>query len=347
MLQAWCRQRREKVLNSINPESSNGHYKVRVRDICRLLKKTPSELAADCPGELVDPVKNWNGLLEASVVRKLLECCGITVKPKILAFLNLKGGVGKTTSALAVGSRAAQLGFRTCIVDMDAQASATMALGGPAEHEDFPVFYDVWQNPAMALDSALVEISDGLFCLPSSLQNSMLDVALSSPVAQKGAVLGVCRELRRKGYDIIILDCPPSLGGAVISTICAADILVIPAACDMFSMRGIKLTCKEAEAIRQTFGLPEPVIRILPTMLDQRKRLTGEMMASLRAEYGDRVLEPGISTSSVMSKELENCRTLYATDVPRSDVHDRYDRIVDNLLELGLPNCMKEDVSLC
>lgn len=322
-----------------------GLYRMHVREICRLAKRTPSELVSVCPPQLKDALGDWNGVLDSGVVRQIFAALGVQVRFHALAFVNLKGGVGKTTSALAVGTRAAQLGLRTCIVDMDAQASATLALGVDFEEEDFPVFYDVWQKPEQLLEAALVEIDDGLVCLPSSLQNSMLDVSLANPVAQKGAVAGVVDALRKWGHDLVVFDCPPSLGAAVISTICGVDRVVVPAACDGFSMRGIKLTCTETAAIRRTFGLPEQEIMILPTMLDHRKRLTDELQARLKAEYGARVLEPGIGTSSVMARELENRRTLFARGVHRCAVHDQYDQLVENLLELGMPCWKKESLT--
>lgn len=306
--------------------------RIRIQELSRLLGCQTGVLNDRLPVPLPVAAGYQHKRLQPAAVRHALASLGVPFDFKVLAFINLKGGVGKTTSSLALASRAAQLGFRTCLLDMDAQASATLALGGQGDdQEDIPVFQTLWQTPERVPD-ALRHVDPFFGYLPSSLENSLLDVSLMNPTAQKTAVMRVCDALRAAGYDLVILDCPPSLGGAVISSICASDVIVVPVACDAFSRRGLQLTMGEAEAIRDTFGLPAPRIRILPTMLDRRRALTEPFLQSLASQYGGQVLTDGGRTSSLFSRILEARIALFSKGVTRSAVHHDYDELVKALL---------------
>ncbi|OGV74307.1 MAG: hypothetical protein A2269_01940 [Lentisphaerae bacterium RIFOXYA12_FULL_60_10] len=316
--------------------SDTNDYEIRVQDLSRVLGCTPAELNTRLLAPLETSLGFQNRHLSPAVVRQVLEASGVSYAFRTIAFINLKGGVGKTTSSLAVASRAVQLGFRTCILDLDAQASATVALGGTAGDDDSPVFQTLWQTPERIGD-VLKTVHPFLSYLPSSLENSLLDVSLMNPTAQKNAVSAVTRAMARLGFDLVIIDCPPSLGGAVISTVCAADTIVIPVACDAFSRRGLALTLEEASAIRSTFGLPAPEIRILPTMLDRRSSLTAPVLQQLQAEHGERLLPGGIGTSTLFSRILEKRQTLFSKGIPRTSAHRDYDETVKALLRVNPP----------
>lgn len=303
---------------------------VRVGELARILNRSPADITAQLPV----PQKMRPGMQHFKIpptdVRHVLAACGVSFQFQSLAFINLKGGVGKTTSSLAIAARAAQLGFRTCLLDLDAQASATLALGVKEEY-DGTVFNDLWQTPGKIAD-ALQSSPANISYLPSSLDNSLLDISLINPSAQKNAVAGIITEIRKLGFDLAIVDCPPSLGGAVISTVCAADKIIIPVTCDAFSQRGLELTINEACSIRETFGLPPPDLLILPTMLDRRSALTEPFLLYLQNKYGNKLLTGGIGTSTVFSRILEKRQTLYDGGVRRTSAHRNYDQAAQELL---------------
>jgi chromosome partitioning protein len=268
----------------------------------------------------------------ADGVRGFLEKRGVVYRPRIIAHITMRGGTGKTTATISAAVRAAQYGFKVCILDLDPQGSSTLAFGAAPEEGD-PIFYDVWQNPRELIPDALKTVRENLTLLPSSLENALLDASLINPGSQKKAVREVCEALRACGCDAIIIDCPPSLGIAVISTVCAVDTAVIPVGSDAFSIRGLEITLSEIASIRDTFGLPMPEIRILYSRHDRREKISGDMLDSLRRRYAHIPLTV-IGTSSEFSKALAAGKTVFSS-FRKSQARDDYDRYVRDVFGIG------------
>jgi len=271
-------------------------------------------------------------------VRRLLRKAGYRYAPRVIVHVNLKGGIGKTTAAISAASRAAQYGHRCCILDMDPQGSASVAFG-VIPGEDDAIFYDVWQDPGTAAVAALKQVDPFLHVLPSSLENALLDFSLSNPRNQKMAVKGVCDTLHQANFDLIFIDCPPSLGTAVISSICAADTLVIPIGSDPFSLRGLALTLEEVTAICDTFHLPLPLIRVLFTRYDRREKMAQTALAQLAGPYQAYRLPVDIRVTTAFSKALARGETIFANH-QKSKAKDDYDLYVRHLL--GLPGKIRK-----
>ncbi|MCG8456262.1 MAG: ParA family protein, partial [Holophagales bacterium] len=255
---------------------------------------------------------------------------------QVIACSNLRGGIGKTTCAVSLASRAAQYGFRTCLLDLDAQGSASLAFDRSPEDGE-PVFYDIWQKPAEMTASALRRISEFLHILPSSLENGLLDVSLVNPAAQKNAVRHVCAQLKEEGFDLVVVDCPPSLGAAVISTICAAHLVVVPLWNDTFSFKGLQLTLEEIDSICETFNMEPPEIRLLYTRHDKREKLSARALEELHTTYADIFVPEVIPTSTEFSRALARRRTIFATR-RNTPARRAYDGFVRRILALDERN---------
>lgn len=275
-----------------------------------------------------------NRQVAPAVIRELFAGRGVDYSFRVLGCANLRGGIGKTTAATTIASRAAQYGFRTCVVDLDAQASASLVFDQVAAGDE-PIFYDVWQKPGEMVLPSLKKIGDSLHLLPSALENSLLDVSLLNPAAQKKAVRGVCDELERQGFDLVIVDCPPSLGAAVISTICAVDILVIPLWSDAFSFKGLDLTLQEVKSICDVFNRELPAVKLLYSRHDRREKLAAMALERLRTEYKADFLPTVIPTSTELTKALARRETIFASR-RSSRARAAYDEVVRTLLGLDL-----------
>lgn len=242
--------------------------------------------------------------------REVLVESGRAFPFRVMACANLKGGIGKTTTTLALATRAASLGYRTTVLDLDPQASASLALGVEVGEDD-DIFIDIWAKPADHLPDALYQIQPGLYLLPSSLENSLMDHSLSHPSQQKNAVRGVTAALKDEGMDLVILDCPPSLGAATISALSAAHRLIIPVGADAFSFKGLQLTLAELEAIAETFNLPLPQRSVLFSRYDQRETVSRNALERLQRDYPELLAPVPVRNSSIFSKVLEERTTIF------------------------------------
>ena len=241
--------------------------------------------------------------------REILSRAGLLNSARTLSFINLKGGTGKTTSAVTTATRASEFGFRAVVLDLDAQASATFMLA-PQEVDQAKPFIEIWDKPTQISD-ILINVSPELSLLPSSLDNSLLDIHLSKPLSQKTAIRDACSHMHAMGHDLVVIDCPPSLGAGVISAICASDTLVVPTTPDNFSLRGIDLTIEETGAIAETFGLPKPQIKILLTHYDRRIKLSDEVYKHLQDKYADMLIQQPIRISSAYAQAQEQGKTVF------------------------------------
>jgi chromosome partitioning protein len=312
---------------------------------------TPSELSKSMGVTQAAISKHFSGYnlphitgrslgIPTHLVREYMKGKGHKFEKLVVAHINMRGGIGKTTSTISAACRAAQYGYNTVVVDLDSQGSASQAFNLEPEEDD-DLFIDVWNKGKDEIKNSLKKVQDNLFVLPSSLENGLLDSSLQKPGDQKTAVQKVCDKIQSKnfgliddGVDLIFIDCPPSLGAAIISTICAADIVVIPVQSDAFSVKGLQLVLKEIKTICETFNIDAPDIKILYTAYDARKKQSVETMQKIVQEYGQYLVPTFIRSSTEFDKSIANKETIYAS--PRaSQAKDDYDMYFKFLLDFG------------
>lgn len=289
--------------------SSEPSYTLTVDELARALNREYGSVLADLDAESLVRLPSGKWGLPPVGVRDYLGGIGTRYSFQVVAQINLKGGTGKTTTTISAATRATQYGYQTCVIDMDAQANATLAFNRVPDEDD-PVFCDIWQHPTEMVLGTIRPVSEFLYILPSSLENSLLDVSLVNPGSQKKAVRGVCDVLRQNGFDLALIDCPPSLGTAVISAICAADTIVIPVCCDEFSLKGLEFTLNEIDSICDAFQLDKPDIHILFTQVDKRLRISDIAIQRISSLYPDYLIPFPIRICSLFprcSRKREPC----------------------------------------
>lgn len=312
--------------------NSRPKYFLTTLDLSRLTTTTKSEVTHRLELEQLIALPGNKLGVPSSLVREYLSDRGVDYSFKVIVFANMKGGVGKTTSAVSIATRAVQYGFKTCILDMDSQGSASFSFDMMPGDDDH-IFSDIWQNPENMVMNALKEVDTNLYLLPSSLDNGLLDLNLINPASQKNAVANVCQTLKNNGFNLIIVDCPPSLGTAVISSVCAADIITIPVCSDAFSIKGLQLVLSETQSICSTFNLDMPKIEILYTKFDRRTGLSEEVFRKLSGQYQEFLFSRPIRTSTEFAKALGNKETIFASS-RKSNGKEDYDHFVRHLLQL-------------
>lgn len=312
-----------------------------LEELSQLNGETSQKLLSQFDKSKLQKLSNKHMGVPPELVRSYLSEKGLDYTCRVVAHINLKGGTGKTTSAISTAVRASHYGFKTCIIDMDSQASTSFAFDAVPDDDD-PIFCDVWQHPGDMVMGAIRRISEFLYILPSSLDNGLLDMQLINPASQKNAVKGVCDELCSNDFDLIILDCPPSLGTAIISTICAADMIVIPLGHDAFSRKGLELTFHEVTSICDTFNLTPPEIKLLFTKFDRRIKIAGESFDKLLDTWPNAMIPFPIRTSSEFSKALESRQTIF-TSTRKSNAREDYDKYVRCIL--GMDNLFSGELT--
>lgn len=273
--------------------------------------------------------------LPPNLVREYLEKEGVDYSFKVISHLNLRGGCSKTTATISLATRAKQYGHKVCILDLDSQASASLAFKIIAD-DNQAVFVDIFDEPEK-IGEALIEIEPNLSILPSSLNNGLLDASMSGkPQTQKTAVSNVCEELKKLGFTLVVIDCSPSLSASVISTICASNLIVIPVASDIFSRRGLELTLKEIHSICGAFGLPAPEIKILFSKYDGREKLSIDALSDLAKdpEFSELLLPCFIRTSSELPKSARSGETVFAS-FKKNSAREDYDMYARELLNMN------------
>ncbi|WP_051938419.1 ParA family protein [Luteibacter sp. 9135] len=215
------------------------------------------------------------------------------------AIANQKGGVGKTTTTVALGSLLAAAGERTLLIDMDPHASLSGYIG--VEGGTHGSVYDLFGTSGNAIPlpvRTLVHATrwDRLSVLPASAAMITLDRQLGTRAGQ-GLVLSQALAELAPDFDHVLLDCPPTLGVLMVNALAASDRLVVPTQTEALALAGLERMLRSLSMIERSRGRPLPRT-IVPTLYDARTHASRACLAQLREQYGDSVSEAVIPTDT-------------------------------------------------
>jgi chromosome partitioning protein len=208
-----------------------------------------------------------------------------------IALANQKGGVAKTTSVASIGAALAELGQRVLLVDLDPQACLTFSLGVDPDTVERSI-HDVLTGSAEIAD-VVVTCEEGVDLVPSAIDLAGAEAML---LARPGReyVLRSALEGLDPAYDVVLLDCSPSLGVLTLNALTAADALIIPMPCEMLSHRGVGQLLDTVADVQKILNRDLEVWGILPTLFDGRSNHAREVLADVGERYDLPVLEPPI-----------------------------------------------------
>jgi chromosome partitioning protein len=213
---------------------------------------------------------------------------------RVIAVANQKGGVGKTTSTINLGAALAEYGRRVLLVDFDPQGALSVGLGVQPHQLDATI-YNLLMDRGVEADDVILKTSvAGMDLLPSNIDLSAAEVQLVTEVGREQA-LG--RALKRvlDRYDVVLIDCQPSLGLLTINALACADSVLIPLACEFFSLRGVALLMDTIDKVRDRLNPDLDLIGILATMFDSRTVHTREVHQRVVEAFGDLVFDAVIN----------------------------------------------------
>jgi chromosome partitioning protein len=213
---------------------------------------------------------------------------------RVLAMCNQKGGVGKTTSTINLGAALAEAGRRVLLVDLDPQGALSVGLGVNPLQLDRTV-YDLLMEQAVSVDDVMLKTGVvGMDLLPSNIDLSAAEVQLVNEVAREQTLARVLAPVL-DDYDIVLIDCQPSLGLLTVNALTAADGVIIPLECEYFALRGVALLIQTIDKIRERLNPRLEVEGLLATMYDARTLHGREVLARVVDAFGDRVFHTVIN----------------------------------------------------
>jgi chromosome partitioning protein len=213
---------------------------------------------------------------------------------RIIALCNQKGGVGKTTTTINLGAALAECGRKVLLVDFDPQGALSVGLGVPIQELDVTIYNLLVERGHDVHDVIQHTGTENLDILPANIDLSAAEVQLVGEVAREMVLSRVLRPLV-DDYDVILIDCQPSLGLLTVNALTAAHGVIIPLECEFFAMRGVALLVETIDKICDRLNPRLQVDGILATMYDSRTLHSKEVVRSVVDHFGDRVFHTVIS----------------------------------------------------
>src|SRR5499425_3684802 len=213
---------------------------------------------------------------------------------RVIAVCNQKGGVGKTTTTINLGAALAEQGRRVLLVDFDPQGALSVGLGIQPHELDFTVYNLLMERGTSASEVVVKTSVAGMELLPSNIDLSGAEVQLVHEVGREFVLGGVLEPLI-PDYDIILIDCQPSLGLLTVNALACADGVIVPLECEYFAMRGVALLTETIDKVSTRISPKLVLDGLLATMYDSRTLHTREVLAGVVKGFGDKVYHTVIS----------------------------------------------------
>ena len=209
---------------------------------------------------------------------------------RVLALANQKGGVGKTTTAINLGTALAAIGERVLIVDLDPQGNASTGLGIERKSRQCST-YDVLVLGKPIKDALRDTAVPGLAIAPSRLDLAGLELEIGQARDRAYRLRQALHNLDRDAFTYVLVDCPPSLNLLTVNAMAAAHAILVPLQCEFFALEGLSQLLRTVEQVKTTLNPALSIHGIVLTMYDARNNLAGQVVADVRQFMGEKVYD--------------------------------------------------------
>ena len=261
---------------------------------------------------------------------------------KVIALANQKGGVGKTTTTVNLGIGLARQDKKVLLVDADAQGNLTDSLGWN-EPDKLPVslatiMSKVIMEEQIEPGEGILHHAEGVDLMPANIELSAMEVSLVNTMSREIVLRNYLKEVKGK-YDYVLIDCMPSLGIMPLNSLAAADSVIIPSQPSFLSAKGLDLLMHSISQVKRQINPKLKIDGILFTMVDSRTNEAKEIIASLRAHYGEKIRVFGTEIPfSVRAAETSGRgKSIYAHD-KNGKVAAAYHALTKEVLEIERKN---------
>ena len=214
--------------------------------------------------------------------------------PRVLAIANQKGGVGKTTTAINLGTALAAIGETVLILDLDPQGNASTGLGIDRKSRTYST-YDVLTTQASLRDAILPTAVPRLHIAPSTMDLSGLELEIGQQRDRafrlRAALAALNAGAVEAHYSYVLVDCPPSLNLLTVNAMAAANAILVPLQCEFFALEGLSQLLKTVDQVKQSLNPELTIHGVVLTMYDARNNLSGQVVADVREFMGDKVYD--------------------------------------------------------
>ncbi|WP_367268785.1 ParA family protein [uncultured Adlercreutzia sp.] len=203
---------------------------------------------------------------------------------KIIAIINQKGGVGKSTTAINLGAALGEMGKQVLLVDLDPQGNCSSGLGVEKSMIQ-ECIYDVLLNDVPIQEVIIPDIAEGLDIAPATINLAGAEVELVSEMARESRLKDAVGSMRGR-YDYILIDCPPQLGLLTVNALVAADKLLIPIQCEFYALEGVTKLLESMKRVKSRLNPTLDIYGVLLTMYDSRTTLSKQVVDEVREYFG-------------------------------------------------------------
>ena len=250
----------------------------------------------------------------------------------VIAIVNQKGGVGKSTTAINLAAYLAEKGENVLVVDMDPQGNATSGLGAAPDSDG--CMYDVLLEGKPLQDVVLKTGIEGLDIAPATINLVGAEIELVSSLAREFKLKRALEKLPQGAYDRVLLDCPPSLDLLTLNALTAADEVLIPVQCEYYALEGLTQLMQSVRMVREELNPGLRVGGVLLTMFDPRTNLAHQVAEEVRSFFGERVFQT-IVPRNVRLSEAPSFGLPIALYAPKSNGAEAYASVADEVLSRG------------
>jgi chromosome partitioning protein len=210
---------------------------------------------------------------------------------RVLAIANQKGGVGKTTTAINLGTALAAVGERVLLIDADPQGNASTGLGVPRQPRKVTL-YDVLMGDTPMNEAAIHTALPGLDLIASDPDLSGVELELGQMPRRSYRLRDAMEKLRISGaYSYVLIDCPPSLNLLTVNAMTASDAVFVPLQCEFFALEGLTQLMRTVDLVRGSLNPALEIQGVVLTMYDRRNSLSEQVSRDVRSHFGDKVYE--------------------------------------------------------